>query len=197
MTAALKEDSRVYFDPKLGMTLHTVMPGEHKVLAGTGGAVMTLLGSCVAACLRDPRGRVGGLNHFLLPHDKQSSSQANARYGVHAMELLMNDILRTGSLRSDLEAKVFGGGNVMRSSAKSTVGDRNAAFVREFLRNEGIRLVAEDLGGCHARRVIYVPATGKAHVQHTSPGLERQIYAADEALERTLPRQTRASVELF
>lgn len=186
-----------YYDARIGMPVITVLPGEHRVLSDQSNALMTLLGSCVAACIRDPHRAIGGLNHFLLPHDRGGAAGGSARYGVYAMEVLINEILRGGSLREDLEAKVFGGGNVMKSRAVETVGDRNAAFVRRFLQNEGIRVVSEDLGGLHARRVIYVPHTGRALVQHTSPGVERQICEADAALQAKVPKPRQTSIELF
>jgi chemotaxis protein CheD len=186
-----------YFDARVGLPIKTVLPGEHRVLHEERAALMTLLGSCVSACIRDPRSGVGGLNHFLLPHDRSGTAGSSTRYGVYAMEVLINEILNTGALRSDLEAKVFGGGNIMKSAAVETVGDRNAAFVRAFLRAEGIRVVGEDLGGAHARRVVFVPTTGRALVQHTSSSVESEICAADAVLERAVPLKPDTSIELF
>ncbi|MBB5516653.1 chemotaxis protein CheD [Rubricella aquisinus] len=196
MTQALK--THPYFDARIGMPVHTVLPGDHLVLQNEDAAIMTLLGSCVAACIRDPLSGAGGLNHFLLP-DGGSGTGASARYGVHAMELLINALLRRGSARGDLEAKVFGGGNVMDTAATNTIGARNAEFVRRFLKDEGIKLVAEDLGGSHARRVVYIPKTGRTRVQVIAGAGARRAGEAERSLERQISQRPRKpqAIELF
>lgn len=124
----------------------------------------TILGSCVAACVRDPVTRVGGMNHFLLPGDENTNATSDAaRYGVFAMESLINGVLKAGGRKERLEIKVFGGGNVINNSAR--IGSKNAAFIRQFLRKEGYKILIEDLEGDHPRRVHYYPATGKAMVR--------------------------------
>jgi chemotaxis protein CheD len=153
------------FDPRIGARSLSVLPGRHAVIAEPDAAVTTLLGSCVAACIRDRATGVGGLNHFLLPgEDRSDGVSRSARYGVHAMEVLINEILKRGGAKHRLEAKVFGGANVIDVSTADTVGARNAQFVREYLRTEGIRLAACDVGGDRARRVHYFPSTGRASV---------------------------------
>ncbi|MCI4662764.1 MAG: chemotaxis protein CheD [Neomegalonema sp.] len=156
--------SKPYWEAKIDSFAQNVLPGDCFVTERTDLAVVTLLGSCVAACIRDTSKGIGGLNHFLLPEGKGADS-GSARYGAFAMEVLVNSILRAGGRRSDLEAKVFGGGRVIASSAGATVGDRNGAFVLNYLRREGIRVAASDLGGPFARRVFYFPATGRVVVQ--------------------------------
>jgi chemotaxis protein CheD len=129
-------------------------------------ALVTVLGSCVAACLRDRASGIGGMNHFMLPrsHGDEGPASASARYGVNAMELLINELIRLGARRGNLEAKVFGGGSVVREIQSLDVGAMNARFVCSFLRDESIPVVASDLQGTVGRRVRFLPASGRAFV---------------------------------
>jgi chemotaxis receptor (MCP) glutamine deamidase CheD len=129
--------------------------------------LQTLLGSCVAVCLRDPIARVGGMNHILLPGD--SNQGRTSRFGVHAMELLINALMQRGADRRRLVAKAFGAANVVAALKSPTVGDQNAIFVREFLARERIPLVAKRLGGTHAVQVHFTTDTGRTIV-HTVDG---------------------------
>jgi chemotaxis protein CheD len=158
-------DLRTYFDRSLRCHAAKVMPGEYLVTSDEI-ALCTLLGSCVSACIRDPLRRIGGMNHFLLPADPDEPLAADGdcapgRYGVFAMELLINALLKRGARRESLEAKVFGGGQVMRSVSTAGVGARNAEFVASFLRAEGIPLLSSDLQGDCARRVAFFPVSGR------------------------------------
>lgn len=131
-----------------------IHPGERYVIKGDC-VISTLLGSCVAACLYDPVARVAGMNHFLLANKRYAREMPltiteAGRYGVQAMELLINDMLRLGAGKSRIRAKVFGGGNVLQTMSRDNfacVGSVNARFIREFLKNEGIPIESEDLGG--------------------------------------------------
>ncbi|MFT4792508.1 MAG: chemotaxis protein CheD [Paracoccaceae bacterium] len=192
-------DRSAYFDPKINAWAISVLPGHHKVIDTPDTAVSTLLGSCVAACIRDTRKGLGGLNHFLLPgEDNGGNGARSARYGVHAMEVLINDILRSGSVRGDLEAKIFGGANVIDTAAKETVGDRNSQFVEDYLRSEGIRVTAKDLGGRRARRVFFFPSSGRASVLRLPLSASSRMWAEESQLAhqaRTAPKA--GGVELF
>lgn len=142
------------------MTAHNVvhvMQGEFKISNDPRVVLRTVLGSCIAACLRDPIAGLGGMNHFLLPGDENGRDGA-VRYGVHLMELLVNNLMRKGADRRRLEAKIFGGARMM--SGLSDIGRRNAEFARSFLRNEGIPIIEEDVGGQSSRRVNYWPVSG-------------------------------------
>ena len=184
-----------HFDHKIGARVHTVLPGGHLVITEPGTAVGTLLGSCVAACLRDARLGIGGLNHFLLPGDDCSTS---ARYGVYAMEVLINEILRHGGARRDLEAKVFGGGDMIATTSAASIGTQNAAFVRRYLSGEGVRIAAEDLGGVRARRVFFFPDTGRARVQYLDATESRDALAGESRYaSRLRARPPSGGVELF
>lgn len=189
-----------YFEAKVGSRVFPVLPGYHKVMQEPDVAITTLLGSCVAACIRDKRSGIGGLNHFLLPTDRSEGGGFSARYGVNAMEVLINDILRTGARKEDLEAKVFGAANVIAKAELNKVGAQNAEFVIRYLRDEGIRLLAADLGGDRARRVFYFPATGSVKVLNMSNSDTARATEQEVSLEQKLRSQKRVQpsiVELF
>jgi len=136
-----------------------IIQGEYHVADDPEVELATMLGSCVAACLHDPVRRIGGMNHFLLPGNDPNSGQ-NIKYGAHSMEQLINAMLRAGAQRSRLQVQLFGGGNVV--AGLGAIGARNAQFARDFVRDDGMVLVGEDLGGKTARRLRFVPATGLA-----------------------------------
>jgi chemotaxis protein CheD len=186
----------VYKDAQLGADVIKILPAEFFVTDQPVG-LMTVLGSCVAACIRDPFTQLGGINHFMLP-DGDTSDGAPARYGLHAMELLINELIKAGARRERFEAKVFGGGNVLKSFTSTPVGTRNAQFVSEFLRDEKINVVAKDLGGIHPRKICYFPTTGKAMVK-LLPHAHDDAVAAEEVAYKERLRQTpiAGSVELF
>jgi len=136
-----------------------VVQGEQAVCIGEPGTMMTtVLGSCVAACIRDPMAGIGGMNHFLLPGDVSSSS--DVRYGVYAMEVLINGLLKAGAKRERLEAKLFGGARML--DRISDIGASNARFATSFIENEGIKNLGGSLGGSSARRIQYWPFSGYA-----------------------------------
>lgn len=153
---------RRYLNARDGL-LHTqITQGEAYISAQENEVVTTILGSCVAACIRDPVARVGGMNHFLLP-EGSGRDRAAMRYGVHSMELLINALLGHGAQRDRLEAKLFGGANVIAS--QSGIGWRNAEFAERFLADEGVPVVGGDLRGHAPRRIQYWPASGRARQQ--------------------------------
>jgi len=162
LRSAIKHGRRQYFDPKLNKTVFRVLPGDHYVTNNMDEMIVTILGSCVAACIRDPLTGFGGMNHFMLPESQTGnwgSVTATMRYGNFAMETLINDILKSGCPRERLEVKLFGGGNVTPGNVK--VGDMNGQFALNYLQYEGLVPSAYDLGGKHARRIHYFPYTGK------------------------------------
>ncbi len=135
------------------------------VFASRDGAVVrTLLGSCIATCLWDPRSGVGGMNHFLLPEPTNGDGQGDlSRFGIHAMELLIGKIQRLGGDRRTVQAKVFGGGHVLQMKETGVgVPERNIRFIRQFMADENIPVVAEDVGGTAARQVVFHTQSGKA-----------------------------------
>ncbi|KAB2943225.1 MAG: chemotaxis protein CheD [Hyphomicrobium sp.] len=143
------------------LTRKHVMEGQFHVSDDPNLVLTTVLGSCVAACLRDPVARIGGMNHFLLPGDGDRAQSRDAeRYGVYLMELLVNGLMSRGAQRARLEAKLFGGARTIFKS--SDVGKMNANFADHFLKNEGIAIVGASLGGKAGRRVEYWPVSGRA-----------------------------------
>jgi chemotaxis protein CheD len=159
--------TNVYYDRTFDRDAAKILPGEY-YYTGKDMLIVTVLGSCVSACLRDRVSGVGGMNHFMLPDgggDTDSPVSASMRYGTYAMEILINDVLKAGARRENLEAKVFGGGNVLRGFIAINVGERNAQFVRDYLKAENIRITAEDLNDVHPRKVYFFPRTGKVLVK--------------------------------
>lgn len=151
-----------YYDNYEDINVVKIFAGDWYVSNSENEMISTILGSCVAACVRDPLIKVGGMNHFLLPGNNMIMDGADsdaARYGVFAMESLINGVLKLGGRKDRLEIKVFGGGNVTNNSA--AIGSKNAGFIREFLRKEGFSNFFENLEGEHPRRVHYYPVTGK------------------------------------
>lgn len=137
------------------------MEGQYHVSDDPNLVLSTVLGSCVAACLRDPVAQIGGMNHFLLPGDTDRAQSHDAeRYGVYLMELLVNGLMSQGAQRDRLEAKLFGGAKTIFKT--SDVGAMNARFAESFLKNEGIRIVGGSLGGPAGRRVEFWPVSGRA-----------------------------------
>jgi chemotaxis protein CheD len=162
------EASFFYHDHHFKHDAVKVLPGEYFV-TGDDLVVMTVLGSCIAACIWDPRVRVGGMNHFMLPDGGNDSS---GRYGSYAMELLINEMIKLGARRETMQAKVFGGGQVMHTFTTMNVGERNTAFVLDYLQTERIAVVSKDVLDIYPRKVCYFPATGKAMVKrlaHSHP----------------------------
>lgn len=159
--------SNLYFDRTFGCEAAKILPGEF-YCTGKDMVIVTVLGSCVSACIRDVSSGIGGMNHFMLPDggaDKDSPVSASMRYGSYAMEVLINQLLKQGARRESLEAKIFGGGNVLKAFTALNVGERNAAFVKQFLRAEGIRVTGEDLNDIYPRKVYFFPRTGRVLVK--------------------------------
>jgi chemotaxis protein CheD len=154
-----------YFDRKFDAEAVKVLPGEYFVTA-TNMLMVTVLGSCVSACIRDREKGIGGMNHFMLADSGDVSAiSSSARYGTYAMEILINHLLKLGARKSRLEAKVFGGGRVMATLSSSQVGERNSRFVMDFLKTEGIAVAAQDLLDVYPRKVYFFPHSGKVLVK--------------------------------
>lgn len=157
--------SNRYFDRVFGSEAVKVLPGEYFVTT-TDMVLVTVLGSCVSACVRDRERGIGGMNHFMLADSAEGGAvSASARYGTYAMEILVNHLLKLGARRGALEAKVFGGGRVMAQLSGSRVGDRNASFVIDYLATEAIPITAKDLLDVYPRKVYFFPSTGKVLVK--------------------------------
>lgn len=190
-----------YFDTKFNAQALKVLPGEYLV-TDRDVMLVTVLGSCVSACMRDPLAGVGGMNHFMLPDagDGGASSWGteSARYGSYAMEMLINDLLKRGASRSRLETKVFGGGAVLAGFTSNNVGQRNGDFVLNYLRNEGLTMNGKDLFDVVPRRVHYFPKTGKVMVKRLPSANDTDVLASERLYRSRLQESpTTGSVELF
>ena len=153
--------THVYFDRHFHCMTARVMPGEY-YWTSRDMAIVTVLGSCVSACIRDRESGIGGMNHFMLPSSDESGSM---RYGAHAMDVLIAQLLKAGAVRSNLEAKVFGGGRVLTGLNALNVGERNAEFVLDYLAAGRIRVLAQDLNESHPRKVMFFPHSGRVLVR--------------------------------
>jgi chemotaxis protein CheD len=183
-----------FYDAHFKSDAVKVLPGEYYV-DNQDLLIMTTLGSCIAACLWDRNARVGGMNHFMLPEGVGDSG----RYGSFAMELLINEMLKRGASRSGMEAKVFGGGQVVSGMTTMNVGERNTSFVLDYLKTERIPVVSKDVLDIYPRKVCFLPASGKAMVKRLAATSTDALVAQDRvAVERAVKSSTSGgSVDLF
>jgi chemotaxis protein CheD len=197
--ADLGASTRRYRDPRFEAIAVKVFPGEHHVTASADEMLVTILGSCVSACIRDPLISVGGMNHFMLPESGGAgwdTASASMRYGNVAMERLINDILARGGARERLEIKVFGGGNVMNGT--TNIGHRNADFVENYLLTENLTISAAHLRGNLPRRIHYFPATGKVLLLELRRAEEAAVFDREAIYKSKIQSEPVAgSAELF
>lgn len=187
-----------YFDRHFGSEAVKVLPGEYYVTT-SDMVLVTVLGSCVSACIRDREKGLGGMNHFMLADNADEGAvSASARYGTYAMEILVNHLLKLGARRGNLEAKVFGGGRVMASLSSSQVGERNSRFVIDYLKTEGIPVLARDLLDVHPRKVYFFPLTGRVLVKRLARMHNDTLARREkEYAERLTEAPVAGDVELF
>lgn len=194
------EAQTFYFERAFERNAVKVLPGEFFV--STDDIVLsTVLGSCVSACIWDRQASIGGMNHFMLPgadNGKDADPIGLAgRYGVFAMEQLINELIKRGGRKANFEAKLFGGGHVMRNFTTMNVGERNAGFVLEFLKTEGIRVASQDLLDVFPRRVVFFPSSGRALCKKLAQA-DASLVAAEQQYNASLTkRSTGGDVELF
>ncbi len=169
----------------------TVIQGQAHASDDTRAEFNTILGSCVATCLFDPVARIGGMNHFLLAEPPKSArtGEFDSNYGLYLMELLVNQMLQLGAIKSRLKGRLYGGANI--NADLGAIGSANAAFAREFLTREGIEKVFEDLEGSRARRIQFRPASGLVRCREVAP----VAAPTDKPLVR--PQSALGNVELF
>jgi chemotaxis protein CheD len=184
-----------YWDTSRDMYAAKLLPGEYYVTRGDE-IIVTVLGSCVSACIRDTVFGIGGMNHFMLPINankggswEEAGVGESTRYGNFAMERLINDILKNGGNRKNLEVKVFGGGKIL--SNMTDVGRKNIDFVVEYLNTEGLRVAARDLGDIYPRKVCYTPSTGKVHIMklrslHNNTIIERETMYQKQLVDKPI-----------
>lgn len=177
-----------YWDKTTEHHAAKILPGEFYVTSHDE-LIVTVLGSCISACVRDTVMNIGGMNHFMLPSNKSGDgswgkdASTATRYGTFAMEHLINEILKNGGSRKHLEVKLVGGGKIL--AQMTDVGLRNIAFIHSFVKTEGLKVVKEDLGDIFPRKVRYFPMSGKLQVKklrslHNRTVVEREKdYMAD------------------
>jgi chemotaxis protein CheD len=187
-----------YHDPQLKRAAVKLLPGEYFVVRDNR-VLCTVLGSCVSACIRDPVAGVAGMNHFLLPIAGRNDDVVSARYGVHAMELLINGLLKNGAKRARMQVKLFGGGNLMGSKNDNNVGHNNARFALQFMREEGLSVISQDLFGHQPRKIWYLPESGKVMLRRLITTRNDTILRREIELSRKLREAPDAddNVELF
>ncbi len=192
------------FDNSLGCWTTKVQPGEFYItIAHAEEAITTVLGSCIAACIRDPQAAIGGMNHFMLPEEAQhgrgdwrEAVGLATRYGSYAMESLINGLLKLGARRERLEVKLFGGGQVL--DVDMPVGQRNIEFAYRWLTTEGLPIAAQDVGGKSPRRILYFPATGLVKVKQLRPIESREVLTSERRyLGDVATRPLVGEIELF
>ena len=188
------EASFFFYDAHFRNDAVKILPGEYFV-HHEDLLIMTTLGSCIAACLWDRNARVGGMNHFMLPEGNGDSG----RYGSYAMELLINEMMKRGASRGSMEAKVFGGGQVIAGMNTMNVGERNTQFVIDYLKTERIPILSKDVLDIYPRKVCFLPASGKAMVKRLAPTNPEALAAQDRAAaQKAVPANTGGgSVDLF
>ncbi|MEO8807432.1 MAG: chemoreceptor glutamine deamidase CheD [Burkholderiaceae bacterium] len=188
------EASFFWYEPQFANEAVKVLPGEYFVY-NEDILIMTTLGSCIAACLWDRQAKIGGMNHFMLPEGAGESG----RYGSFAMELLINEMLKLGATRSSMEAKVFGGGQVISGMNSMNVGERNTSFVLDYLKAERIQVVSKDVLDIYPRKVCFLPASGKAMVKRLASANNEALLAQERAAaQKAAPTASSGgSVDLF
>ncbi len=193
------EASFFWYEPQFNNEAVKVLPGEYFVY-NEDILIMTTLGSCIAACLWDRQAKIGGMNHFMLPEGAgKDSASSGGRYGSFAMELLINEMLKLGATRASMEAKVFGGGQVISGMNSLNVGERNTSFVLDYLKAERIQVVSKDVLDIYPRKVCFLPASGKAMVKRLASANNEALLAQERAAAQKAAPAARSggSVDLF
>ncbi len=190
----------LYFDRNFGLQAAKILPGEYYVTR-RDMLLVTTLGSCVSACIRDKTNGIGGMNHFMLPENSNEQSgwgAASTRYGTYAMEMLINQLIQLGAKRENLEAKLFGGGAVIKNMSSMNVGERNAQFGIDYLKNEKIAVVAKDLLDIYPRKIYFFPSTGRVLVKKIrNTHNETIVLRETEYQSRLLKSKVEGDIELF
>ncbi|WP_455203264.1 chemoreceptor glutamine deamidase CheD [Kaarinaea lacus] len=189
-----------YWDKTSEMVAAKILPGEYYVTT-QNEMIVTVLGSCVSACIRDPIFGIGGMNHFMLPSQNNESGWEKfgigvaTRYGNFAMEHLINEILRNGGSRKNLEVKIIGGGKIL--AQMTDIGDKNIRFVQEYIRTEGLKLLSQDVGDIFPRKVQYIPKLGKVRVKKLRSLHNDTIVARERAYMHSIATEQTGEIDLF
>ena len=187
-----QSDTRsVYYDRFFQRDAAKIKPGEFTI-TNKNTLLVTVLGSCISVCLRDPLANVSGMNHFLLPYDfdyKSTKPNDAARYGVHAMELMINDMFKLGAVRERLVAKVFGGANVLSALSLPNIGQQNNAFVQAYLAAENIPILSSDVEGVYSRKIYFFPDTGEVKLKRLTAIKNTTISEREALYSKELTQQ--------
>jgi chemotaxis protein CheD len=185
-----------YFDKQFKVEAAKILPGQYHATSDDV-VIVTVLGSCVSACLWDPVRRIGGMNHFMLPGAAGGAAVASANLGLYAMEVLINRMLKLGAERRRIVAKVFGGASVLEGMDALNVGTQNGTFVLEFLAEEGIPVVAQDLYDVCPRKVYFFAASGKVMVKRLGGLRNDTLERRERDYLASLKRGPAGEVEIF
>lgn len=182
-------EAKRFYDPRFKATSVMVLPGRHYVSATPDEMIVVLLGSSVAACIRDPLAGIGGLNHFLIPESRLSPAEEMempVRDGRKAMDGLIDAIIEQGGDRSRLEIKIFGGAGDEKDSSSVLRGQKTADFIQAYLHEEGYKIAAKSLGGPQPRRIHYFPISGVAKMLLLRRSPDRDLFRKERAHQRTI-----------
>jgi len=187
-----------YWDKQNELISAKILQGQFYVTK-ENEAIVTVLGSCISACIRDPQAGIGGMNHFMLPADNSGNGaklSESARYGNFAMEMLINEILKNGGKKKNLEVKIFGGGKILRNV--TDVGERNIEFAITYIKTEGLNLLSSDVGSAHPRKVYYFPDSGRVRIKklrklHNETVIEREA----DYMKDLINKPVKSDIELF
>lgn len=179
------------YSDKFKRNIIIIYPGEYYV--SSEDIIATVLGSCIAVCIKDKKTGIAGMNHFMLPGDVRSEDiflSASAKYGMFAMEQLLNDMIKKNGSKKDFEAKVFGGGHVLNfRKTDGNVPESNIEFVRAFLNMEQISIVNQDVGGYTGRKILYFPDTSKVLLKRLTSTVDSQLIKAEQSYKTKLFKQ--------
>jgi chemotaxis protein CheD len=191
------EQHKIFWDPKWGKYSVKVAPGEFYI-ANADMVITTVLGSCISACIHDPLMKCGGINHFMLPATGSNDDlNRSMRYGLFAMEQLINELMKLGCSRDRLQVKLVGGGDMM-GTAFNQIGQQNIDFIRQYVKDEGLNILAEDLGGDQARRVVYFPLEGRMLVNKLDHREDQRLIEEERSFRVDVDQHLDESdVELF
>lgn len=197
-----------FYHPQKEKHIVKVLPGGLYCTKRSDELIATGLGSCIAACVWDEFACVGGMNHFLLPFDSQTQIHSwqpdslvstASRYGIHAMEMLLNSLIERGAKRRNIQMKLFGGAQML--GRRSMIGEKNVAFILNYVEQEHLHVVAHDLGGLEPRKVMFEPLTGKAWLKRIPftevHRLQHQEEKYAHQLDKESHRKRDDDVELF
>jgi len=192
-----------FWDKRHNIFSAKILPGEYYV-SMHGELISTVLGSCISACIRDVKMGIGGMNHFMLPmgcedeHAGKMHLTSATRYGNFAMEMLINEILKAGGKKNNLEVKLFGGGRVLASMTKIDVGNKNINFVHEYLEEEGLSVASEDTGDIYPRKVLFYADTGRVRVKKLQNMHNDTIKKREEKYRKSIDdKPVQSDIELF